>query len=150
MTETIEKTIEEDGTFIKGAWYSNNSSQTSLGKFLPDIDPNVCSLTQINEYDINKTTSCDYVNTAKKTFITANKIIDIYNDNIQIVREYPRDDIEEHYQHQLKNFEKTNRIQLYDGEPIPEDFVLEVDGSGRVIPKSQSTLDKFISIFKFW
>lgn len=149
MTETIETTIEEDGTFVKGAWYSNNSSQTSLGKFLPDIDPNV-NITQYNNYNVNTTTTPAYNESVKKTFISSNKIIDFYNNDVQIVREYPRDEIEEHYQNQLKNFEKTNRIQLYDGEPIPEDLALEVDGSGRVIPKSQSTLDKFIGLFKFW
>jgi hypothetical protein len=145
MTETIE----EDGTFVKGAWYTNNSAQTSLGKYLPDIDPNV-NVTQSNDYNVNATTASTYTENVKKTFISANKIIDFYNNNVQIVREYPRDEIEEHYQNQLKNFEKKGRIQLYDGEPIPEDLMLEVDGSGRVIPKSQSTLDKFINMFKFW
>jgi len=145
MTETIE----EDGTFVKGAWYTNNSAQTSLGKFISDIDPNV-NVTQPNDYNVNATTASTYTENVKKTFISANKIIDFYNNNVQIVREYPRDDIEEHYQNQLKNFEKTGRIQLYDGEPIPDDLMLEVDGSGRVIPRSQSTLDKFINMLKFW
>jgi hypothetical protein len=109
-----------------------------------DFNGNATFISQTNEYEGIPTIN------PKKTFITATKIIDIYFDNIQIEHDHPRDDIEEHYMNQLKNYESNRRIQLYDGEPIPEDFVLEVDGSGRIIPKTQTTLDRWLNKIKFW
>jgi hypothetical protein len=74
-----------------------------------------------------------------KTFITKDKFIDTFDDGTQEERIYWRTNEERHYQTQLKNYEDTEYIKLYENCELPDEFLTKIDANGDIITKEKES-----------